>query len=280
MSSIFEGFDSLIMEALSLEAGQSLKQKSACASLAHSPDFQSRIEKLVFSLFSKIESNWIERIPSAMNWKLRRQGDISPQNKSPEVLLERAIVILADRGILKDWFNQLPIASGLIDEYSDKRAAVDLVHVSNDEAELIELKWASDTPAHAAFEIVRYGLVFLFCHMKQEGFSYHTYPLMKVKKLSLRVLAPHEYYSFCNLGFLGNALDIALQHLFREKTQGALSADFMFLSFPPQFVLPFHLGAEVATLRELPVDAPPIAELLAAMNNCRVMWQGERTVPL
>lgn len=194
MESFFEKTDEIIAQALSLEAGQSLRHKTTCLNLKASPAMLCQIENMVFDLFARVEENWQGRKPSPMNWQLRRQTSIALHNKSPEILLERAIVILAERGLLKGWFNQLPIASGLIDEKSDKRAAVDLVTLHEQDAALIELKWASDNPAYAAFEILRYGLAFLFCYQKQEDFSYHAYPLMSVKKLSLRVLAPHEYY--------------------------------------------------------------------------------------
>ena len=49
-----------------------------------------------------------------------------------------------------------------------------------------------------------------------------------------------------------HALDIALQRLFMEKTQGTLAADFMFISFPPQFRLPFLSGEDVSALKHLP----------------------------
>jgi len=273
MRSVFEGTDSLIHEALSLNVGQSLKQKSTCIAIKPFPDVLPRMERLVFDLFTRIEGNWNGRIPSTMNWRLRKQGDISPHNKNPEILLERAIVILADMGILQGWFNQIPVASGLLDEYSNKRAAIDLVHLSGDCAALIELKWESDNPVYAAFEILRYGLAFLFCHKMQRNFSYSAYPLMQVKKISLRVLAPYEYYSYCNLDSLRYALEIALQRLFHEITKDALAIDFLFLSFPPQFRLPFQSGEDVAALKDMPVEAAPITKLLAAMNSCQRVWQ-------
>lgn len=272
MRSVFEGADSLILEALSLDAAKSLKQKSTCAALKDFPAFASGIDNLVSALFSQIESNWAGRIPSPMNWALRRQTEINPINISPEVLLERAIVILAERGLLPGWYNQLPIASGLIDEKSDKRAAVDLIRVAGSHAELIELKWESDTPAYAAFEILRYGLAFLFCRKMQEQFKYSAYPLMKVERISLRVLAPCEYYAYADLAFLQNAMGIAIERLFREQTHGALQGDFLFLSFPPQFRLPFGNGAEVAALRDLPVEAAPVTELLAAISHIQPAW--------
>jgi hypothetical protein len=270
MKTIFEGADSLILEALSLGAGKSLKQKSTCAALIASPDFASRIDSLVSALFSQIERNWVDRNPSLMNWKLRRQTEINPINKSPEILLERAITILAERGLLPEWYNQLPIASGLLDDKSDKRAAVDLVRLNGNCAELIELKWASDTPTYAAFEILRYGLAFLFCRKMQERFQYHDYPLMKLERISLRVLAPCEYYGTSDLAFLQNTMGIAVERLFRE--QGALFGDFLFLSFPPQFRLPFRTGAEVAALKDLPIEAAPIANLLGAINNIQTVY--------
>lgn len=280
MKSIFEDTDSLIAKALDLETGQSLRQKSTCIGLKYSPDSLDKIENLVFSLFETIENNWVGRIPSPMNWKLRKKINLNPINQSPEILLERAIAILSEREILPNWYNQIPIVSGLLNEKSDKRAAIDIVTDNNEYAQFIELKWESDNPAYAAFEILRYALAFLFCYKMQDKFHYSDYQLMNVNKIALRVLAPFEYYLYSNLAFLQNDLSKAINRLFITQSQNKLSCDFVFLSFPSDFQLPFSTGEEVSTFMELPITAEPIAKLLSAIANIKPIWQNERSIIL
>ncbi len=275
MKTIFEGMNNIILEALYLDISKSLKQKSTCINLKPSPDFSDRIEKLLVSLFAQLENNWAGRIPSSMNWKIRKKTNLNPINQSPEILLERAIAILSERDFISDWYNQLPIASGLIDEKSDKRAAIDLVISKEKYAEFIELKWESDTPIYAAFEIIRYALAFLFCYKMRDKFGYADYALMNSNKISLRVLAPLEYYAGYNLEFLQNALSIAIHSLYSQQSQNALSCDFSFLSFPANFTLPFNTGAEVTGFEALPKNTPQIERLIIAVNNIKPLWKND-----
>lgn len=92
-------------------------------------------------LYELIESNRGVRIVSQKNWRVEPQTNISDNNKSKEVILERAIAILGERGILPGWINQVPVASGLVNESADKRAAVDLVFLEVSRATFVELKW-------------------------------------------------------------------------------------------------------------------------------------------
>jgi hypothetical protein len=267
--SIFDGTDEIIFKALGLKPGQTLKHKSACSSLNISQSSFARTEHLVADLFAKIEDNWSDRTPSQSNWRLRRQTRLNPVNKSPEVLLERAITVLGNRGPLDGWYNQIPVASGLIDGKADKRAAVDLVRMSDGSAELVELKWESDTPAFAAFEILRYGLAFLLCYVMKEEFGFRDYPLMTASRVSLRCLAPADYYESCNLADLVAVLDMGIQDLFHKKTDGRLSTDLKIMSFPPGFDLPFKTGADVNRFNDLPLETPEIADLIDTMRDLR-----------
>ncbi len=143
--SIFEGTWEVICRFLGLEEGESLKQKSTARGLPGAPPYQADFERLVLQLYELIETNWSGRIPSKENWRVERQTYVSPKNKSKEVLLERAIALLGDEGLLSDWFNQIPVASGLINDRADKRAAVDLMRLRDKKVAFVELKWASDT---------------------------------------------------------------------------------------------------------------------------------------
>ena len=90
--SIFDGTDQIIHDALGLRTGQSLKQISTCRSLCNSPLSDSFSPEIVTMLFEQIVGNWHGRIPSRENWRHERRTEIADQNKSPEVVLERAIV--------------------------------------------------------------------------------------------------------------------------------------------------------------------------------------------
>jgi hypothetical protein len=273
MEGLFTNADTLISEALSLKPHQKLRQKTISRNVELSPETVINIEALVPKLYAQIEQNWQGRLPSKPNWQLRRVTSLAAHNLSPEVLLERAIVILAQRGLLEGWYNQMPIASGLINQNFDKKAAVDWVRYNGDSAELIELKCTSDTPLYAAFEILRYGLAYLFCYLHRKEFGFEDYPLMQLHKLSLKVLAPHEFYNQHDLSLLATALETGLRQLFHEKTRCVLETGFSFSSFPAGFELPFTRGEEVSAYAHLPADSPAIVSLLDAINRIQpVLW--------
>ena len=127
--------------------------------------------------------------------------------------LERALAILGDKGDLPGWYNQIPVASGFMDEWADKRAAVDLLYTDGNQVDLVELKWASDTPLYALFEILRYGLVFLFCRQNAAKFSYEDKTLLSCRDLILTILAPHDYYKGFSLHPLAAEINQGLRSL-------------------------------------------------------------------
>ncbi len=147
-------------------------------------------------------------------------------------------------------WNQVPVASGLVDARHDKRAALDLVKLDDDAARFVELKWESDTPAYAAFEVLRYGLVYLFSRVKAIEFGYVDLPMMRVGRVDLQVLAPAVFFDKHDLGWLEQGLDHALDEFPHQRTSDQLSIGFEFLAFPPEFELPFRNGAEVRTVCE------------------------------
>jgi hypothetical protein len=121
------------------------------------------------------------------------------------------------------WSNQVPVASGLIDHRLDKRAAIDLVELTDERARFIELKWESDTPAFAAFEVLRYGLAYLFCRVNAAEFGYTGRPLMRVSRVDLQVVAPTAFYEKHDLRWLEQGLDRAVGEFSFQKTSGHLA---------------------------------------------------------
>lgn len=263
--SIFDGTDQIIHDALGLRTGQSLKQISTCHRLCSSPLPDSFSPQIVPLLYEQIEKNLRSRKPSDLNWKLRRKTEIADQNKSPEVVLERAIVTLAELGDLPGWYNQIPVASGLVDGRSDKRAALDLVRVDGDTAELIELKWASDTPLFALFEVLRYGLALLLSRQNAASFGYLGRPLIDATQLRLVVLAPAQYYANCNLAGFAEVVNSGLCNLTRQHSDFP-PMGLAFMSFPAGFELPFQRGSQVNTMRD-GGEAVARSQLLSAVTS-------------
>ena len=68
-------------------------------------------------------------------------------------------------------------------------------------AKFVELKWESDTPAYAAFEVLRYGLVYLFSRVKKEEFGYSDLATIHVNHIGLQVVAPTAYFAKHKLGW-------------------------------------------------------------------------------
>jgi hypothetical protein len=263
--SIFDGTDQIIHDALGLRPGQSLKQISTCRSLCNSPLPESFSPEIVTMLFEQVVGNWHGRIPSRENWRHERRTEIADKNKSPEVVLERAIVTLAELGDLPGWYNQIPVASGLVDGRSDKRAALDLARVDGGTAELIELKWASDTPIFALFEVLRYGVALLLSRQNAASFGYLGHPLIDATELSLVVLAPSQYYANCNLVGFAEVVNSGLCNLTRQHSDFP-PMSLAFMSFPAGFELPFQRGSQVNTMRD-GGEAVARSQLLSAVTS-------------
>lgn len=269
---IFAGTDKCISHFLELESDETLKQKRTNKRLNGRPRTSLSFPVLVSTLYDQIVANRTSRRPSSENWRITRQTYISAGNRSPEVMVERAIAIMGERGVFREWFNQIPVASGLVDASSDKRAAVDLMRYSGRTVDLVELKWKSDQPAFAAFEILRYGLAFLFAYLNQHELGYQNNPLMQVEQASLRVLAPNEYYDGLDLTWLGAGLDVGVRTVAEERTSGALSMNFGFMALPRGFEMPFASGQEVIRLRTEDTEAGRALE--AAIGRITPVWDG------
>lgn len=271
-TSIFDGGDAIIARALDLKPGEALKHKSVCRRLSGLDRPPPSMAGMVADLYAQIASNRTAREPSSQNWRLERQTAIGAGNASPEVLLERAIAIVAERGLLDGWYNQIPVASGLVDDRSDKRAAIDLLRFHGNEADLIELKWGGDTPAFAAFEILGYGLAYLYAVTNKRELGYANKRLLACERVILSVLAPDAYYDGCKLDWLERALDGQLRAFAPGPRQNAVSLQFRFLAFPRQFRLPFQNGADVESFELAPADDPAIRSVLEAIETIKPVW--------
>lgn len=275
--SIFNGTSDIVSAFLNLESKQHLKQLSVSRSLrdADGRDFL----RFVTTLYSRIEANYSGRQPSEENWRSQRVTTLSDHNKSPEVILERAVAMLGDAGMMPDWLNQIPTASGLVDDRSDKRAAIDLIKLSGDVAQFIELKWESDTPAYAIFEVLNYGLVYLFCRVNAKTFGYTSRPLMQVRHIDLEVVAPSLFYAKHDLSWLELKLSSAIRTFSFQKTAGELSMGFKIFTLPQDFELPFNNGAKARVACETDPPTEAARRVCKAFENLSPVWSPGGGIP-
>lgn len=158
---------------------------------------------------------------SIQNWRKEIQPNLDAKNKSKEVRLERKIALALKSKERNDWWNQMPIASGLIDSDADRRRAIDLVHRRNDDGtsfDFIELKIDSDTPLFALMEIVLYGLVYLVLRNDRDWLPECSRGagVFKAQEIGLCVLAPKQFYRGYKLGWLEHKLTAAFSLIIKN----------------------------------------------------------------
>jgi hypothetical protein len=246
--SIFDGVDALIDSALHL-TGDAASGRTAigkaphhghslsCQRLSKNPPVDFNAAALVTNLYEKIGGNWDTSIyhkGSEENWRFDKQKRIAEKNRSPEVRLERMIVN-ARHGLLPDpdsWVNQVPVASGLVSVTADRSCKIDLVHeCGNNTYEFIELKVRRDTntPLYAAMEILKYGVVYVFCRhdTRVPQSIFKNRKLLEADRIQLRVLAPARYYDNYDLSWLEMSLNEGIA-TFRTEQQLSFEMDFKF----------------------------------------------------
>jgi hypothetical protein len=262
---LFAGTDEVIHGVFGLKEREHLKQWTTCLEVACRRVSADALIELVRQLYRSVSDKLGNHKPSAENWRWKPQIRIQDRNNSPEVVLERAVALLAMRGCMDEWCNQIPVASGLIDHKLDKRAAVDLARIEGDRLDLYELKWKSDTPIHAAFEILRYGLAYLLCRANPK-LGYANHRTMKVTALGLNVVAPRRYYKDFDLAWLQAGLDVGIRTVSQEQLgRPEFRASFQFLALPEELsVEPTGLFATGAKAKEA-CGATPLAPKAVAL---------------
>ncbi len=231
--SILNGIGHLVDEWLNVEPRGKppyYRHRAAANSLTFRDAPITGTREFLDASYAQIHSNWLAAIdagytnPFKENWRWKRHLDLGPENKSPELLLERAIVNACG----DNWSNQMPTASGLVGPAAGKRAAVDLV-CRDDETSysLIELKVASDTPLFASIEILMHGLLFVWSKENQEelGYDVNVQPVLAANTVMLSVLAPADYYANFDLTALAAALNGGLDE-FGERHSLRLGFEF------------------------------------------------------
>lgn len=243
-ASLLEGVNAAVCQQLGI---RHLGHKSALLELGQREAFPAGT---VDATYSRIARNWqLCRqsgigSPSAANWRWRvPQMAISAHNTSPEVRLERALIVACEWLGRSDWSNQVPVASGLAGTNAERRRAIDLVHErSPAHFELVELKVASDTPLYAAFEIIGYTCIWLLSRPKAPT---PDNPLLAADAIDAVVLAPTAFYAPYQLGSLRQQLDDDLHRLGREH---GVTLSFRFEAFSDHLANPPWTDEQLAHL--------------------------------
>jgi hypothetical protein len=221
---ILDGTDTIINDHLTGGKG-SFRHKSVGTTLTRPDKFSGRLllEDLVTRIEGNLTTGFGPRGHSRENWR-----DNSPsyqhEDRSYERDLEHRLANFVGRTDCDwRWWNQMPIASGLVGKASDKTRAVDLVRQRKNDLnsyQLIELKITqrAGSPLVAVMEILRYGLVYFVLRNTQKpawfkGAWVDERPIFKAKRIDLCVLAPQDYYVGYELGWLEKELSVGLMHL-------------------------------------------------------------------
>lgn len=212
-SSLIYGVEQAACAALGIAR---LRHRSALHSLVVTDDID--LARLVHTV---IASNWMasdadaNRDRSRQNWRWELQSQISPANRSPEVVLERAVAMAGKASGVSDWANQIPVASGLLAGAADGRRAIDLGLRLGDRAyELIELKIAGDTPLYAAVELLGYASLLLLARRNPPN---NQPDLLNAERIDLRVLAPAAFYAPFDLVALERSVDRGTRSLGHDE---------------------------------------------------------------
>jgi len=158
------------------------------------------------------DARWRVMGGSWENWRWKKNLKFTPRADVDEKTVEK--LIAANCG--ECWVNQVPTASGLLDRTSETHCNIDLVcRVGEHSYEFIELKYDDATPLFAAFELLKYVLLFLVSRERREvlRYSYEQSPLIWARSLNLVVLAPHEYYAPFSFKWLESEIETALKSL-------------------------------------------------------------------
>lgn len=186
-------------------------------------------------------------------WRWKKNLTLGSANTSLEVRIERAIARLLDG----DWVNQVPAASGLTNA-KDGRCSVDIIYRrSAVEFDFIELKAldlaktpsGEQTPLFASMEVLKYGLLFLFCKKNRDLLfpsSMERRPILNASRVHLEVLmTPNCYLHSANrplfrIAWLNQLITEGLQEINEQQnlstTGSGVQFDFSFKQFPGSFV--------------------------------------------
>lgn len=224
---------------------------------------------------SALESSGTKLGASKENWREESPSRVH-QTRKPERELEHWI---ANDAAPEDgkwtWWNQMPIASGLVGYRSDRTRAIDLACKNkNDKSHyrLIELKLNRNagSPLFALMEIALYGLVYFVLrkNRKEEWLSedWLNNDIFSARQIDLCVLAPREYFdgNKYNLRWLEDELSEALASKCKEHFGDELTMTLASYVLPEKLKCSTTDSANITTLLGLGAEskASAIADLL------------------
>jgi hypothetical protein len=245
-SGILNGVGSLIDEHLALVTDQELFWKTgkrpphyhnkSISKLFPSIPSSAAIASLAPAIFRRIARNFYTHEGartrlSKENWRSTPQTRFDRSTTSEEKKLEKQWVLHQPAA---SWANQVPVASGFTGPHADSKRAIDLCWADGTTATFVELKVDSDNPLYAAFEILNYGLLYIFARRFLKA-HYGTCSLMKMKTILLTVLAPANFYKDFPTNvqhWLESTINDAVLRLAVEESQGELKMGFCFSVLP------------------------------------------------
>ena len=203
----------------------------------------------VKDIYDRMEANY-RGSPCSISgelWRLRHECGIGDRQRTPKIMLDKAVAFLAESGHMPEWFNRCPVAAGIIDPYKDNNHRVDLVCWCElcQCARLVELRWESDTPLDALRKILRYGAAYLFCRVHKNALPLQNRPLMDARHVSLEVVAP---LSFCQklIAQITKPHSEFIDNGFVDSKISGFTMSLKVLAFPGEFDgIPFKNGGEV-----------------------------------
>ncbi len=160
-------------------------------------------------------------------------------SKELEVSFERETAIMINEVWKSDkWANQVPVASGFVSSRGDRKAALDFAHYDAETktVTMFELKWASNGPRYAAFELIRYALMLTLAHEQgPKNINMIHGNWSEVKKVKLAVVAPVEFYPATETQSLIQFQNMLSAELKKTKLFAPLGfTDFTFRWFPKE----------------------------------------------
>ena len=273
MVSLFEGTDNVISKFLGVDR-QALNNKTTRVKPINAKESFA----LKSEMYEILERNYRQvgakpRSQSKGLWRCEPVPNIRERNPSREKLLEKAVAMLAKERHMLGWFNQCPVAAGITDPYKDNKRAVDLVHGSKSDryVRLVELKWESNSPLYALFEVLEYGLAYIFCRIHKKELPLQCPSLMDARHVSLEVVAPRLFYNGYNEKGRFAQMSKTLNEFASSKING-LSMSLNALAFPEKFTIPFKNGADVKNNCDTRQLTPEGKAVRDAFNNLTQLW--------
>ena len=239
MPSIFDRVDDLIDDYLGLKSGAGkpprFEHKTNFRHLLSDPPSVEVLSILFAAIIQKIDQNWHEAgrpQGSKHNWRLEPQFGMSEANPSNEKTLEKAI-LQVNPGC---WVNQVPVAAGLVTGVGDNSRAIDLVEINPDGSfDFIELKITSEeTPGRAIFEILKYGIAWVFCRRNHEHLACKDQPLMLPDQVRLVVLADVPFFMDGDVSYPLIEFENVIRNALSQAFEG-IHLDFALQQFPHEF---------------------------------------------